>query len=625
MIRRFLRKKSWWVLLLMINLGIFTLKMPYQARDDNGFYEWRSFVATPHFALHKELILPPLPDDLPYAYLEIDMFNAILPQGKTDYKHDIEIYIDTFLVAKFNKGQSLNKRIPIRREILENKNKVDVMVKVSGEPDIGLNHIIIWGDADAKTTRSYTVPPLPGGDLSLDPGIQRGEFGIRIISDYNLLLLKNRLALMLGATLLLTALKKNRIRLLLKKFEKVNKIPLFMSFFLCLYLISAILHMLFIYKFKDSCYLEPLYIIDAASYDGLAWDLANARNFLDWKDVMYASPGWSLVLALIYKVFGRDYLIAKSFLVLFAMIIGWIIFLLGKNLVNKRVGYFASLFYVFSTSTFYFAGVLQYETTLTLFVVLSIFFLVKSIMNDGWKRSVLIFFSGLVYGYTVLCKASVLPLVVLLPIWFKVNLKDWGRTIKLCLLFFLGNAFIITPWSIRNYYLHKEFILVTAGSGLAFYIGSNPEATGGYIPTRSLYADDMSPMESSQAFFKEGIQFAKEYPWRYISLGIKKMKLLWESPTDSFPFFHPILSKFTSSSFYCFYYSLLAIGSLLIMTDRGLLTKLSLLFMFLALFTFTHFFFVGASRYLIPFYPFLYLIQAVGLDYLVPNSQRENA
>ena len=260
----------------MINLGIFTLKMPYQARDDNGFYEWRSFVATPHFALHKELILPPFPDDLPYAYLEIDMFNAILPQGKTDYKHDIEIYIDTFLVAKFNKGQSLNKRIPIRREILENKNKVDVMVKVSGEPDIGLNHIIIWGDADAK----------------------------------------NRLALMLGATLLLTALKKNRIRLLLKKFEKVNKIPLFMSFFLCLYLISAILHMLFIYKFKDSCYLEPLYIIDAASYDGLAWDLANARNFLDWKDVMYASPGWSLVLALIYKVFGRDYLIAKSFLVL---------------------------------------------------------------------------------------------------------------------------------------------------------------------------------------------------------------------------------------------------------------------------------------------------------------------
>lgn len=43
---------------------------------------------------------------------------------------------------------------------------------------------------------------------------------------------------------------------------------------------------------------------------------------------------------------------------------------------------------------------------------------------------------------------------------------------------------IVAPWTIRNAVVHREFVLTRSGTGLVFWLGHNPHASGGAIDTK---------------------------------------------------------------------------------------------------------------------------------------------
>jgi hypothetical protein len=45
----------------------------------------------------------------------------------------------------------------------------------------------------------------------------------------------------------------------------------------------------------------------------------------------------------------------------------------------------------------------------------------------------------------------------------------------------LAMAAVIAPWSMRNYSILKEFVVISTNGGDVFYRANNPLATGGYV------------------------------------------------------------------------------------------------------------------------------------------------
>ena len=49
------------------------------------------------------------------------------------------------------------------------------------------------------------------------------------------------------------------------------------------------------------------------------------------------------------------------------------------------------------------------------------------------------------------------------------------------LLLILSAAAVISPWTLRNYRVHGEWILISSNGGINFWIGNNEQATGEFI------------------------------------------------------------------------------------------------------------------------------------------------
>ena len=102
-------------------------------------------------------------------------------------------------------------------------------------------------------------------------------------------------------------------------------------------------------------------------------------------------------------------------------------------------------------------------------------------MPDGWTTLLL----GLLIGFTAMGVATVLFLVPLLfaAIFFKwetrTNRPAWWRSrLATMALLFLGIGAGTSPCWIHNYFIAKDPVFLSAHSGVNFWIGNNPIATG---------------------------------------------------------------------------------------------------------------------------------------------------
>ncbi len=115
----------------------------------------------------------------------------------------------------------------------------------------------------------------------------------------------------------------------------------------------------------------------------------------------------------------------------------------------------------------------------------------------------------------------------------------------------LGVAAAVAPLAIRNALRTGEFIPLTAGAGINFYHGSNPEANGFYqvpmyrgVPlggtpeeqsvnmarvASSETGRGLSPSEVSDFWLAAGIEYAREHPGAWASLLWRKFRFFWNA------------------------------------------------------------------------------------------------
>jgi hypothetical protein len=279
-------------------------------------------------------------------------------------------------------------------------------------------------------------------------------------------------------------------------------------------------------------------ISDYAWYLDRGRELAAGLGYVDAGiPTAFWPVGYPAILAAIIAVTGSDVgapLIAN---LLFAAATGWGMVALGDRLGMPRPATVVALLLwaIYPNAIFYapqFASEGPYAPLLLWGLVL--------LIDRRWTFAIL---SGLLFGIATLIKAQsyVLPLPALLLLWAMRPDSGWRGIAARALLLHVAMFAVIAPWTIRNYRLFGEPVMVSTNGGATLLNGNNDLATGGYINDAEVPAIERvyarTGVPKDQRTLRQldydhrakalGWQWIREHPGAFAALVPRKLAGLW--------------------------------------------------------------------------------------------------
>ena len=165
------------------------------------------------------------------------------------------------------------------------------------------------------------------------------------------------------------------------------------------------------------------------------------------------TPGYPLIIAIIYKVMGFDVQNVILFQIVLNILCSFFIYKICTLLRNESVGYFASMIFLLDPLTTGHIYKMLSETTFTFFFIIFIFFSIKWIkIPRAFSYPI---FSGLCLSISTLIRPItyfLIPVISLAAINYLVSIKkNYLYIFKSLMLFLLPCLILIGGWQIRNH------------------------------------------------------------------------------------------------------------------------------------------------------------------------------
>ena len=200
----------------------------------------------------------------------------------------------------------------------------------------------------------------------------------------------------------------------------------------------------------------------------------------------YGLPGYAYLLAFLYKFFGQNPFVpgfiqagidAGVAVLIYQICLRVLESVASTLFVNARlVGLFAALSWAFFVPAQAYSVVLMPTTW---FVFVFWFVVWRIVRRTGAPGVAECFLLALLIGLTATAVATVLAVVPLIfAALFKADPAVWRNLIARVVVVFAGLALGTSPCWIHNYFIAKDPVLLSAHSGINFWMGNNPEATG---------------------------------------------------------------------------------------------------------------------------------------------------
>jgi tetratricopeptide (TPR) repeat protein len=365
--------------------------------------------------------------------------------------------------------------------------------------------------------------------------------------------------------------------------------------------------------------------------------------------VFFRAPLYPYFLALVYKIFGHDYFMARLIQFLIGSLSCVLVYLVGKKVLNRRVaiiaGVMASLY-----------GVLIYFDGELLLPVLEVFTGLLVILACIWAKekpkALRWFLCGMLLGLSALARPNILLVGVAFFIWiilmYRGNSKFQIKSLLYAGCLALGVILIISPITFRNYIKGHDFVLIASQGGMNFYIGNNPQSDGasailpgsrttwwGSYEDANRIAEkatgkSLKPSEVSRFWYMEGLKFAATQPFQFLKLMLKKFILFWNgnelSNNKDFYFFArsaPLLKLLIWRFIIYFPFGLIVPLALVgIILSHQTKKDVLILEIFLLVYMITVILFFVTERYRVPILPILILFAAYALDWLTSMIKR---
>jgi 4-amino-4-deoxy-L-arabinose transferase-like glycosyltransferase len=286
-------------------------------------------------------------------------------------------------------------------------------------------------------------------------------------------------------------------------------------------------------------------IQDQISYDALARSLLNGQGYSFPKNWYPFTPAntptahWSflypLYLAGVYALTGYHPLVARLLQgTVGGALICFLIYLIGRRVVNEDTGLVAAGLAAIYGYFIYYNVALMTETFFIVLVLLILYLSIELKENPAPIRWVGL---GLSLGLASLLRQTVLLFVPFLLFWLFLELRTrgvrwWSFALPVIII-----ALLVTPWTIRNYLIYHQFLLLNSNAGYAFYASNNPNLGTDWrndvvvVPVpEELKGQNEAQLD--RALTKKGIEFILADPKRYLLLSLDKtLEYFWFWPS----------------------------------------------------------------------------------------------
>ncbi|MEA1907574.1 MAG: glycosyltransferase family 39 protein [Euryarchaeota archaeon] len=295
--------------------------------------------------------------------------------------------------------------------------------------------------------------------------------------------------------------------------------------------ISIILRLFYVIIF------QTMIFSDASAYNTMAIGLISGNGYGGGIS-SYWPPGQPFFLAAIYTVFGYSPQMACIFQAVISSLTCIVIYYIGKMVFGRKVGAISGLIAALYPTFIIFCGDLRSETLFIFLSGLSVLFLLRT-LDDFSARSISI--AGVSFGLAMLVRPAIMGLAPLVCIWIVLSSKDRKKNLMRSITFCIVLMAVISPWMIRNYNVHHQFVLVSTNGGVNLWLGNNADATGmacNYLKNETMLwtiwntSDD--EVEREKLFYEKGFLFIRENPIDVLRLDIKKFSYLWGFPLHFF-------------------------------------------------------------------------------------------
>ncbi len=327
----------------------------------------------------------------------------------------------------------------------------------------------------------------------------------------------------------------------MKRLHTLLKHADFISAFL-VFIFAFSIRLVFLEQIKGCPFFIP-HSLDPLFYHNWAIKISSG----DWlgNSVFKGLPLYAYFLALIYKIFGINVYIAKFIQIIMGSVSCVMLYFLGKNIFNRKIAILSSLLAVFY-KPFIFYDCELIGTCLEIFLYLIVLLVSLKFIKTFSLPSGFIF--GILTGISSLCRPSILlyPFIVFLGFLFKFRKNLKKEFLIGFILCFIGCGIILGISGLRNYLVGKDFVILTAHSGINFYIGNNKDASGKMHSIKGIgrqgeqmienshrlaekeSGKKLKQSESSKFWKNKAYNYIFHNPFKYILLQFKKTYLFWQ-------------------------------------------------------------------------------------------------
>jgi 4-amino-4-deoxy-L-arabinose transferase-like glycosyltransferase len=266
---------------------------------------------------------------------------------------------------------------------------------------------------------------------------------------------------------------------------------------------------------------------DDVEFNNLALRLAHGAGYVGdtGQPTSFRAPGWPLLLAGFYAVFGTNPPGVYVLLCLLGAAGCVLTYLLAREFIPEAAARLAGVLAAVYLPYAYFSCSFLSEGLFVPQLLLGLLLLVRYLKQPSL---LLLILAGLVLGWTALTRPFAL---LLLPMAWGVLLLESRRRRGLVVpvvLFTAAFAVVIAPWTVRNHVVHGRFVLIATNGGSTFYGGNNGRVVsewrhfGNWISTTELPDRDRivaTPDEVShdKMEWRLGIEWLREHK-RYVPL-----------------------------------------------------------------------------------------------------------
>jgi 4-amino-4-deoxy-L-arabinose transferase-like glycosyltransferase len=295
--------------------------------------------------------------------------------------------------------------------------------------------------------------------------------------------------------------------------------------------IATALRVAHVLALRETPWFDHL-VVDPEYYD--AWARRLAAGEWMGERAFYMDPLYPYVLALLYRLFGRDLLLARLANVAFSAGSCALVGVLGRRVGGNAAGLVAALGFALYEPDVFYVGEID-KTSLS--IMLTAATLVLALGASLVAR----FATGVVLALATLTRANLLVMAPLYALTLLVRRAD-ART----LAFAAGLLVVLLPVAYRNHRVSGAWILTTTQAGQNFYMGNNPYNPSGSYGTLPFLRGNphfeetdfraeaearagrsLDATEVSRFWFAEAFAHVRERPAFAVRTFLQKAVLFW--------------------------------------------------------------------------------------------------